>query len=140
METHQKQYNLYFEKYRYLRHHLLNHTEMLKHCFLNNKKIFEIYTTTIYPAIQLPYVFSDHKNKTFINQYNFLKNRYPELWKIEDPAKTFTQSQNSIVDKKSYINKLPAELHKIIYDYAKSDWIIECIAIASHVSFYWNSD
>ena len=30
----------------------------------------------------LPYYFSDHKNKSFENQYEYLKRRYSVFWKI----------------------------------------------------------
>jgi hypothetical protein len=135
-----KVYNQYFEKHRHLSHNPISKQDLLEKCFYNNANTLKIYNDTIYPIIQQPYVFSDHKNKTFMNQYNYLKRTHPELWTIDDPAKTFLLSQHNRLGKESIANCIPTEIYRDIYSYSKSEWIIECIAIASHVAFYWHSD
>lgn len=51
----------------------------IKEYMISNTNYFEIFNTICYHIYQ-PYEFSDHKNKTFENQYEFIK-RHPALIK-----------------------------------------------------------
>ena len=67
-----------FEKYN---HYRKQYRLKCKSIYMNNKLIDKIvgkqclylYKNVIYPVIKMPYMFSDHKNKSFNNQYSYLQ-------------------------------------------------------------------
>jgi hypothetical protein len=108
------------------------------------KKNLELYNI-IYPVIRMPYMFSDHPNKSFKNQYAYLKRRHSYLWTNihQQPIHTLILAQHNRLGKLSKIHLLPKEMYRMIQGYFVSytfDDIIRCIAIASNMSFYHFSD
>tara|TARA_Y200000002_G_scaffold339709_1_gene309848 strand:- start:174 stop:638 length:465 start_codon:yes stop_codon:yes gene_type:complete len=108
------------------------------------KQHLELYNI-IYSEIQMPYMFSDHKNKSFENQYSYLKRRHSYLWTNinQNPIHSLILAQHNRLGKISSFHLLPKELYTIIYKYLGSytnNDIIKYMAIASNISFYNYSD
>ena len=129
----EEKYNRYYYQYNYITLPEYTLSKELIKIFHNNTQKLKIYNEIIYPSIRSPYMFSDHRNKAFHMQYLYLRKNFPELWKINDSADTFLKGTSNDYS-------LPIELMNKIYHYAKSDWIIEMMAIASHVAFHMYSD
>jgi hypothetical protein len=133
-----------------------NTTEMrFKKAFLGSmdelSKILEYNQTAldaykkIGPAIAMPYMFCDHANKSFENQYTYLRRTHPELFAHHHHSIcTLTLAQHPRLGAASPVQSLPQEMYKHIHAYAREtsphEFLLRSMAFAANQAFDLYSD
>jgi hypothetical protein len=134
-------FNNYRDKYSCLRHQSYEETEKMFEIFIEtHEKTYpniKLIYRDIYKTISRAYMFSDHKNKGFKEQYQYLKHTSPHIWKHQENKETVDENHDTFV--KVLYNDIfnDKSTHATHYN---EKIIIEMMAIASNIAFFWHSD